>query len=94
MHVQYVKTCKMHVNVNVNVKCKILHTNPAHTQHTQTTTNTDRPNKAEGRNAQEGSRVKRAKPGIGSQGHGFTARVYSRRAAAARRAAWRAASEA
>ena len=66
----------------------------SHTQHTQTTNNTDRPNKAEGRNTQEGSRVKRTNPRTGSQTHEFTARVYSQRAAAARRAAWRAASEA
>ena len=66
----------------------------SHTQHTQTTNNTDRQSKAEGRNTQEGSRVKRTNPRTGSQGHECTARVYSQRAAAARRAAWRAASEA
>ena len=66
----------------------------SHTQHTQTNNNTDRQSKAEGRNTQEGSRVKRTNPRTGSQSHEFTARVYSQRAAAARRAAWRAASEA
>ena len=44
-------------------------TGGSHTQHTQTTNNTDRPNKAGGRNTQEGSRVTRTEPGNGSRDH-------------------------